>query len=140
ARVFNEQQYLNTFNELLEKHFNNFGRLNLSVADSSFDTWLDGYKQGVPGRKSSIYTEGALCAFMLDIIIRRITHNRHSLDDVMRALYDEFGKNKKGYSEMDYKLTAEKVAGISLNLFFEKFIRGTSPYIHELEDSLDYIG
>lgn len=138
--IFSEEQYLTAFDCLLERHFANFGSQNLSVADSSFDTWLDGYKEGVPGRKSSIYTEGALCAFMLDIIIRRLTRNRHSLDDVMRTLYEEYGKKQKGYSEEDYKLTAEKIAGVSLTLFFEKFIWNASPYIQELSSSLDYIG
>jgi len=138
--VYTEEQYLQTFNDLLEKHFSNFGRFNLSVADSSFDTWLDGYKQGVPGRKSSIYTEGALCAFMLDIIIRRLTRNKHSLDDVMRALYDEFGKQRKGYSEADYKMIAERIAGVPLDLYFKNFIWGTAPFVHELSNSLDFIG
>ena len=32
----------------------------MSVAASSFDLWLDGYEKGVPGRKVSIYNEGAL--------------------------------------------------------------------------------
>ncbi len=140
AGVFSEQQYLKTFNELLEKHFSNFGRLNLSVADSSFDTWLDGYKQGVPGRKSSIYTEGALCAFMLDIIIRRNTYNKHSLDDVMRLLFEQFGKKHIGYSEHDYKAAAEKVAAMPLDRFFEDFIWGALNFSHQLEDSLNYLG
>lgn len=82
SKVFTEQQYMQEFNKMLERHFGNAGRTNLSVADSSFDTWLDGYKQGVPGRKSSIYVEGALCAFMLDINIRKITKNKRSLADV----------------------------------------------------------
>ena len=138
--VFTEEQYLKTFNELLEKHFSNFGRMNLSVADSSFDTWLDGYKQGVPGRKSSIYTEGALCAFVLDMLIRRKTGNKKSLDDLMRLLYEEFGKKQKGYSENDYKTAAEKIAGVPLDDFFENYLNGTSSYVPELTSSLDYLG
>jgi len=138
--VFKEEQYLKTFNELLEKHFSNFGRLNLSVADSSFDTWLDGYKPGVPGRKSSIYTEGALCAFMLDMLIRKNTGNKKSLDDVLRLLNDEFGKKQKGYSESDYKSAAEKVAGIALDEFFDNYINGASLYVPQLTACLDYIG
>jgi predicted metalloprotease with PDZ domain len=138
--VFTEEQYLKTFNENLEKHFNNFGRLNLSVADSSFDTWLDGYKAGVPGRKSSIYTEGALCAFILDMLIRKNTNNKKSLDDLMRLLYEEFGKKHRGYSESDYKTAAEKIAGIALDDFFENYINGVSSYVPELTTALNYIG
>ena len=50
--VFSEEQYFKTLNERLQKHFDNFGRNNLSVADSSFDTWLDGYSPGIPNRKT----------------------------------------------------------------------------------------
>ena len=54
---------------------------NYSVAQSSFDTWLDGYVKGNPGRKGSIYTEGALIAFMTDVFILQNTNNKKSLND-----------------------------------------------------------
>ena len=47
----------------------------MSVANSSWDTWLDGYVQGIPGRKTSIYTEGALIAYICDMRIRKATNN-----------------------------------------------------------------
>ena len=47
---------------LLNRHLNNPGRQNLSVADSSYDTWLDGYRLGGNGRKGSIYVEGEVLA------------------------------------------------------------------------------
>ena len=52
--------------KLLERHVNNPGRHNMSVAESSYDTWLDGYRMGVRGRKGSIYVEGAVLAFLCD--------------------------------------------------------------------------
>ena len=61
SKVISEEDFYKTQEENLLKHFHNGGRHNMSVADSSFDTWLDGYVQGVPNRKVSIYTEGALC-------------------------------------------------------------------------------
>jgi len=41
--VFNLQQYFGTLQERLVKHVHNIGRYNLSVAHSSWETWLDGY-------------------------------------------------------------------------------------------------
>src|SRR3989344_3150974 len=79
--VFSEQDYLKTFDERLQKHFDNFGRFNLSVADSSFDTWLDGYAPGIPNRKTNIYDEGNLLAFVTDMFIRKNSGNKNSLDD-----------------------------------------------------------
>ena len=55
--------------KIMKRHLENEGRHNLSVSDSSFDTWLDGYELGIPNRKTSIYTEGALCMFMIDALI-----------------------------------------------------------------------
>ena len=64
---------------LLSRHINNPGRLNYSLAESSFDTWLDGYKPGVHGRKGSIYVEGAVLAFLCDCRIMKATNMNSSL-------------------------------------------------------------
>ena len=64
SNVFTEQQYFKELSTLLSRHFHNDGRLHYSVANSSWDTWLDGYTPGIPGRKVSIYVEGAICFSM----------------------------------------------------------------------------
>lgn len=138
--VFSEHEYFKTFNENLQKHFDNFGRYNLSVADSSFDTWLDGYVAGIPNRKTSIYTEGALCAFMADVIIRRNSANKKSLDHVMRDLYQKYGKTNKGYTEQDYQRVLEEASGISFNEFVKNYLTGTESYEGLIKDSLSYLG
>ena len=56
--VYSFNEYLKELNKLLERHFSNEGRKNYSVAESSYDLWLDGYEKGIPGRKVSIYNEG----------------------------------------------------------------------------------
>ncbi len=138
--VFNEEDYFKTFNERMQKHFDNFGRYNLSVADSSFDTWLDGYVAGVPDRKTSIYDEGCLLAFITDMIIRRGSEDRNSLDDVMRYLYLEFGKHNKGYSERDYKGIAEQMADTSLDDLFSKYFWKAVSYEDILVENLAHVG
>lgn len=138
--VFNEQEYADTFNEQLQKHFDNFGRFNLSVADSSFDTWLDGYTPGVPNRKVSIYTEGCLLAFITDITIRKQTNNAKSLDDVMRTLYFDFAKQGKGYTDNDYQQIIESLTGNSWKDFFASYVYGTKSLEELLKSSLAYLG
>ncbi len=138
--VFSEQQYFQTFNERLQKHFDNFGRFNLSVADSSFDTWLDGYNPGIPNRKTSIYDEGSLLAFITDIFIRKNSQNKFSLDDVMRYLYNEFALKNKGYSDVDYKGIVEYFANTSYDDIFNNYINGISDYEPLLKDAMNYIG
>ncbi|MBA3705887.1 MAG: M61 family metallopeptidase, partial [Bacteroidetes bacterium] len=138
--VFNEGQYLQTFAERLQKHFDNFGRFNLSVADSSFDTWLDGYMPGAPNRKTNIYDEGNLLAFVTDMFIRKNSHNKHSLDDVMRYLYTEFALKNKGYSDSDYKEIVTHFANTSFDEIFNNYINGINDYKPLLQDAMNYIG
>jgi predicted metalloprotease with PDZ domain len=138
--VFNEDQYLKTFADRLQKHFDNFGRYNLSVAASSFDTWLDGYTKGVANRKTSIYDEGCLLAFITDIFIRKHSNNKYSLDDAMRYLYEEFGLKHKGYSEQDYKGVIEYFANKSFDKIYNDQINGTADYQPILTEAMDYIG
>lgn len=138
--VFSEEQYFSTFNERLQKHFDNAGRFNLSVADSSFDTWLDGYAPGIPNRKTNIYDEGNLIAFITDIFIRKNTGNKNSLDDVMRHLYQEFALKNKGYSDLDYKGIVEHYANSSYDEIFNNYINGVKSYEPLLKEAMDYIG
>ncbi|OQA07850.1 MAG: hypothetical protein BWY67_01627 [Bacteroidetes bacterium ADurb.Bin397] len=101
----------------VQKHMDNPGRFNYAVAESSFDTWLDGYVPGVPGRKTSIYDEGCLLAWMLDFMIRNATNSVKSLDDVMCILYQEYAQKNKGYSGNDFQKIAEQVAGTGFDDF-----------------------
>ena len=140
AGVFDWKQYAKTFDSLLARHFNNFGVNNYSVAQSSFDTWLDGYVKGAPGRKGSIYTEGALIAFMTDVFILESTNNKKSLNDVMKTLYADFAKMDKGVTDTDYKSVIEKVAGASYDEIYNNFLHGVTDYTEKLKTSLNYIG
>lgn len=138
--VFTEQEYFTTFNKRLQKHFHNPARFTMPVTDASFDTWLDGYTQGVPARKTSIYDEGCLLAFITDMLIRRNTKNKQALDDVMLHLYNEYGKKGIGYSEDDYMNIVNNVAGCSLADFFMNYVYGTSDFEPMLQEQLAYIG
>jgi len=138
--VFTDEAYFNTLEERLHKHFHNYGRFNLSVADSSWDTWLDGYVPGAPYRKTSIYDEGNLVAFMLDVLIMKHSRNEHSLKDVCRRLYEEFGKRQKGYTEADIIRLCGEAAGVSLGEFFDRYVFGTADFEPMLRSCFDYLG
>jgi len=139
SKVFDTQDYFETLEERLTKHFHNYGRFNLSVAHSSWDTWLDGYVPGAPYRKTSIYDEGNLIAFMLDVQIMKHTQNQKGLRDVCRELYNEFGKKNKGYSEQDIIDLCEKSAGVTLKPFFEKYVYGTEDFEAPLLECFNYL-
>ena len=69
--VIDMEGWLRRFEKLLTRHLWNPGRLQTSVADSSTDTWLDGYALGVPHRRGNIYVEGAVLAFLCDVALNR---------------------------------------------------------------------
>jgi len=69
--VIDMEGWLRRFEKLLTRHLWNPGRLATSVAASSVDTWVDGYKPGVPHRRGNIYVEGAVLAFLCDVALNR---------------------------------------------------------------------
>lgn len=138
--VFTDEEYFETLEERLNKHFHNDGRFNLSVSHSSWDTWLDGYVPGAPYRKTSIYDEGNLIAFMLDVLILKNSGNKKSLRDVCLSLYHLYGKKGLGYSEQNIIQLCEEAAGKSLASFFDDYVYGTKNYEPILIECFEYLG
>jgi predicted metalloprotease with PDZ domain len=139
SKVFSIEQFLRELNDLLKRHFENEGNLNLSLAESSFDLWLDGYVPGTPGRKVSIYIKGALVAFLMDIHIRKTSANKYSLDHLIRELWRKFGKKGIGFEEKDIIEIAENFK-VDLRPLIKKAVYGTGYLKKELEDAFSYLG
>lgn len=138
--VFTAAQYFEELNTTLQRYFADHSRYHMSVADSSFDLWLDGYKPGIPDRKVSIYIKGALTALLLDLQLRRATGNKANLDTVMRHLWEDFGKRGIGYTEEDYRRLVLRVGGEDFDRYFEQYINGTAPIEDALDEALRYVG
>ncbi|MBD1398511.1 M61 family metallopeptidase [Pontibacter sp. JH31] len=138
--VFTAAQYFEELNTTLQRYFADHSYNNLSVADSSFDLWLDGYKPGIPDRKVSIYIKGALTALLLDLQLRRTTNNEASLDTVMRQLWENFGKQPTGYTEQDYEQLVLRIGGEAFKAYFDNHINGTAPIEAVLDEALRYVG
>lgn len=138
--VFQLNDYLKEMNTQLQKHFDNFARFTYSVADSSYDTWLDGYVPGAPNRKVSIYTEGCLLSFVFDVIIRQNTQNKSGLDEVMKRLYFQYALEGKGVSEVDYRSVLVQLGGERINEIIDDYVYGTRPFEGILSDAFEYLG
>ncbi len=138
--VFTVAQYFETLRERLVKHFDNFGRYNLSVAASSWETWLDGYVPGAPYRKTNIYDEGNLVAFMLDVKILKATGYKKRLRDVCVLMYERFGKKQLGYSEQDVVSLVNGVSGTDLTEFFKTYVYAPNDYEAPLRECFTELG
>jgi predicted metalloprotease with PDZ domain len=103
-----------------------------SAEQSSLDAWLEKYAlYNQPQRSVSYYTKGQVLGVLLDIVIRDRTDNQHSLDDLLRAMNQDFAKSGKSYRDsLDIRLTAEKISGGSLDDFFTRYVSGADalPY------------
>lgn len=125
AGIVDLEGWCQLMTRLLERHLNNPGRKNLSVAASSYDTWLDGYRMGVQGRKGSIYVEGAVLAFLCDTRIMSLTQGKSSLSTAMRILWERHGKPREGLTAEMYWNALEEVAKAPLQDLRERHAEGT---------------
>lgn len=123
-----ESDYLELLGKAATRVFRSPGRLEQSLADSSFDAWTKFYRQDENSINSmvSYYTKGALVALALDLQIRRDTEGRRSLDHVMRALWQRHGQTGIGVPEDGIEQVAAEVSGLDLGAFFDQAIRGTT--------------
>ena len=101
-----------------------------SAEQSSLDAWLEKYSlYNQPEFSVSYYTKGQVLGDLLDILIRDRTNNMKSLDDVLRAMNNDFAKQGKFYRDsLDVRLEAEKLAGGSFEEFFRKYVAGSEPF------------
>ena len=135
-----DEQFLKELKTHLDRHVQNAGRYNHSVRESSFDTWLDGYGRGIPDRKVSIYTEGALLALLLDLMLLDASKGKVSLDTVMRELYDHCKKEGRGYEEKYYLERMENYLGKKARRFFRQYVDKSESYESAVVKALTKVG
>ena len=127
--------YLELVAQVVTRVLSGAGRLKQSLAESSFDAWTKFYKQdeNSPNAIVSYYQKGSLVALALDLMIRQDTHDKQSLDDVMRELWRLHGKTGLGVSEGGLEQLVHEVTGLDFSGFFDAVIRGTDdPPLAEL--------
>ncbi|EWH11325.1 peptidase M61 domain-containing protein [Catenovulum agarivorans DS-2] len=92
--------YLKTKSKTISRVNRGKGQLKQNLIESSFYTWTKFYQQGPDAANNivSYYTKGSLVALWLDLNIRKHTGSAKSLDDVMRALWQEYLDGGEGYS------------------------------------------
>lgn len=127
AGLLPEDRFLETQASEILLHQSRPARLFQSLEDAS---WNAPFSVNLWYRAQSNSIEygnkGALVSFLLDLAIRDATDGRRSLDDVMRAMNERFGRTARGYGETaDILATVNDVAGRDMAAFFEDYVRGT---------------
>jgi predicted metalloprotease with PDZ domain len=125
--VITSDEYLEMLGRSLTRVYRSRGRRVQSLEDASFDAWIKFYRQdeNAPNALVSYYTKGAMVSLALDLELRLRTDGRCSLDEVMRALWQEFGAGG-GVPQGAFERVAEETSGLRLEEFFEPYLRGTA--------------
>lgn len=122
AGLMTRDQYLERVQKNIQHYEYSPGHLVQSAAEASFDTWIKGMNRGEYFSNTTIsyYDKGAALGLLLDLKIRNETKNRRSLDDVMRALYQKYYKERKrGFTDEEFREECDSAAGVALPEIFE---------------------
>lgn len=129
AGLMSKQQYLSILSENINKlQANKAARVN-NISDSSFDAWIRFYRpnENAINAVVSYYVKGGLVMMLLDLLLIRASHGRHTLDEVMRELYRAYKtKPGAGITRDEFIQIAEKFAHKSLKRFFSNYIDGVT--------------
>ncbi len=101
------------------------GRHVQTLADASFEAWIKYYQpdEQTPNAAVNYYVKGALVALCLDLTLRR--DSVITLDDVMRALWRDYGRYDRAVPEGDLERIAELLSGLELKSQFDRWLRST---------------
>jgi predicted metalloprotease with PDZ domain len=132
AGIIGEASYFKMLGKTVGGVLRGAGRLKQSVAESSFDAWGKYYRQdeNAPNAIVSYYTKGSLIGLALDLTIRARSAGKTSLDDVMQALWQRYGRDfysgaGRGVTPAEVEALIDEVSGTRMKPFFDKYIRGT---------------
>lgn len=144
AGIWTDAEFLETLSRQISEIENAPGSRLMSAEESSISApFLDGATHtqltNLANTSVSYYTKGEVLGLVLDLLIRRETQGRASLDDVMRLMYRRFYLESptatyylrgRGYTNEDFERAASEVAGRDLRDFFQRYVRGveTPPY------------
>ncbi len=125
AGLISVQNYLELMGKNYTKLLRNQGRHLQSLAQSSFDAWIKFYRPNENSQNvtTSYYLKGSFIGLYLDLLIRKESEDRVSLDDVMRHAYKRYGS--KGIDEQEFLQLLEEIGGISGADFNSRFIYQT---------------
>ena len=131
--LIDDASYLQLVSKTINGVLRGAGRLKQSVAESSFDAWTKYYRQDENATNAivSYYTKGSLVALTLDLTIRAGTAGKKSLDDVMRALWQRYGRDfyaengSRGVTEEDVDALFNEISGLKLKPLLDRCVRGT---------------
>lgn len=126
--LWSKRKWLQKYSNTVGRYRRATGWKHRSANELSWDVWLWGYgheeQANLEHTYFSYYTLGDLIALCMDLRIRRETENAKRLDDIFRALLQDFGLPKPGFTDEQFWQTVEKASGLKWDDFRHRYIAG----------------
>ena len=125
--LWSRRQFFDDLAEAFAELDSRSARLWQSVEQASLDAWMEKYSlYHRPDFSIRFYNKGQILGVLMDLAIRDVTENRKSLDDVLRALNEEFARRGRFYDDSaGIRAVVEEISGRSFEDFFRRYIAGT---------------
>jgi predicted metalloprotease with PDZ domain len=126
AGIYDDQEFLAELSKEITRFMTTPGRLVQPLSESSFDAWIKLYRPDANSSNSqmSYYLKGEMVTLLLDLLIRDRTQSSKSFDDVLVAMWEQFGKAEVGFTEVQLKQIIESIANQDLTEFYDRYIHG----------------
>lgn len=127
AGFYTREAYLEKMAGYINDLENRPGRHYLSLAESSWDAWIREYRPNENSKNTGIsyYLKGQVVAFLLDAQIVAASNGKRNLDDVMKALWEDYKKRpERGFRDDEFVAMVNAVAGKDLRTFLDQFVNG----------------
>ncbi len=127
AGVTCERQFLKMIAEDWPRYATRPGRNETSLEELSFEAWVKQYKpsENFTNRAVSYYEKGLWTAMALDLELRLASGGPRGLPEMIRLLWDRFGRAGQAITDEDVRDAAASIAGHAMNRFFDRYVRGT---------------
>ena len=129
AGLVTPQRFLELWAERMTSLQRTPGRLRTSLAQASFDAWIKHYRpdESTANTTVSYYLKGSVVGFLLDLELRRRSGGARSLDDLVRALFEQHGQ-APGLPEDGVERAAIELLGgeQGLHEWFQRAIHSTA--------------
>jgi predicted metalloprotease with PDZ domain len=116
AGIITMEKYCDLLADNISKLLSGAGRNKQTLTESSFDVWIK-YNQPNENSVNSIvnyYVKGNLVGLCFDIALRLATNDMITFDDVLRTLWNDYGKRNIGVPEGTIDRLVVKLGGESL--------------------------
>jgi predicted metalloprotease with PDZ domain len=131
AGLTRERQLLKMIADDWPKYATRPGRNESSLEELSFEAWIKQYKpsENFTNRAVSYYEKGFWTALALDLTLRLQNGGRRGLPEMMRRLWERFGRRERPITDPDVRAAAAAVAGNAkagriVDRFFDRYVRG----------------